>query len=63
LLATCLWSELSRNDWEGDCVDAKEFTDFFSHLTPEIIRAYPEVKVVVAQREFDFWWLTYRNIA
>lgn len=50
----------TRADWDMARGDYDLFTDWYSHHTPDIIRAYPEAKVVVVQREFDSWWKSYK---
>ncbi|KAH6692478.1 hypothetical protein F5X68DRAFT_250688 [Plectosphaerella plurivora] len=35
------------------------FTDLYAHFSVDIIKAYPESKVVVVQRDFDSWWESY----
>lgn len=50
-----------RADWDalwGDRYDA--VTDLASPFAIELIRAYPDAKVVVVQRDFDTWWPSFR---
>lgn len=53
----------TREDWEAVRHSGGEewdfFTDFFGHFSPDIIRAYPEAKVVIVQRDFESWWPSY----
>lgn len=59
--------KFTRADWEavrlkgGNGEGWDFFTDFFAHFTPDIIRAYPEAKVIVVQRDFDSWWPSYTD--
>ncbi|KAI0422829.1 hypothetical protein F5X98DRAFT_325263 [Xylaria grammica] len=54
----------TREDW--DEIWGSEFeivTDIASPFVPELIKAYPDAKVVVVQRDFDSWWLSFtRNV-
>ncbi|KAI0203529.1 hypothetical protein F4808DRAFT_416958 [Astrocystis sublimbata] len=53
-----------RADWDelwGDKYDV--ITDIASPFVPELIKAYPDAKVVVVQRDFDSWWRSFdRNV-
>ncbi|KXX75845.1 hypothetical protein MMYC01_206628 [Madurella mycetomatis] len=51
-----------RADWDalwGDKYDA--VTDLASPFAIELIKAYPDAKVVVVQRDFDKWWPSFRE--
>ncbi|GAB1311478.1 hypothetical protein MFIFM68171_01688 [Madurella fahalii] len=51
-----------RADWDalwGDKYDA--VTDLASPFAVELIKAYPDAKVVVVQRDFDKWWPSFRE--
>ncbi|PQE09315.1 efflux pump antibiotic resistance protein [Rutstroemia sp. NJR-2017a BVV2] len=50
-----------RSDWDalwGDKYDA--VTDLASPFAPQLIRAYPNAKVVIVQRDFDSWWASFK---
>jgi len=47
----------TRVDWDGLWGDKWEVvTDLASPFAPELIKAYPDAKVVVVQRDFEKWW-------
>ncbi|KAJ4289299.1 hypothetical protein N0V88_007050 [Collariella sp. IMI 366227] len=53
----------TRADW--DALWGAHFdvvTDLSSPFTSELIKAYPEVKVVVVERDFDKWWSSYKHV-
>lgn len=52
---------LTRVDWEALRGDYDFFTDMYAHFTPDIMRAYPEARVVIVQRDFDSWWSSYAS--
>ncbi|KAI1756884.1 hypothetical protein F4782DRAFT_484463 [Xylaria castorea] len=50
------WDELWGSEWDV-------VTDIASPFVPELIKAYPDAKVVIVQRDFDSWWPSFtRNI-
>ncbi|KAI1151989.1 hypothetical protein F4825DRAFT_337404 [Nemania diffusa] len=52
----------TRQDWDhlwGSKYDI--VTDLASPFVPELIKAYPDAKVVVVQRDFDSWWPSFRS--
>ncbi|KAI1270261.1 hypothetical protein F5Y18DRAFT_8648 [Xylariaceae sp. FL1019] len=52
----------AREDWDelwGNQYDV--VTDLASPLVPELIKAYPNAKVVIVQRDFDRWWHSLRT--
>lgn len=53
--------KFTREDWDAARGGFDFFTDFYSHFTPELIRTYPEAKVVVVQRDFESWWPSYNH--
>lgn len=50
----------TRDDWDVVRGDYDFFTDLYSHHSPDLIRAYPEAKVVIVQREFNSWFNSYK---
>ncbi|KAF2970026.1 hypothetical protein GQX73_g3576 [Xylaria multiplex] len=51
-----------REDW--DELWGSEFeivTDIGSPFVPELIKAYPDAKVVIVQRDFDSWWRSFET--
>lgn len=50
-----------RADWDDARGDYDFFTDIYAHQTPDLIRAYPEAKVVVVQRDFKAWYDSYKS--
>ncbi|KAI0402871.1 hypothetical protein F4802DRAFT_336266 [Xylaria palmicola] len=53
---TADWDELWGSEYDV-------VTDVASPFAPELIRAYPDARVVVVQRDFDAWWPSFaRNI-
>ncbi|KAJ3579751.1 hypothetical protein NPX13_g816 [Xylaria arbuscula] len=52
----------TRDDWDtlwGSKYDI--VTDLASPFVPELIKAYPDAKVIVVQRDFDSWWPSFRS--
>ncbi|KAI1130989.1 hypothetical protein F5Y10DRAFT_93774 [Nemania abortiva] len=52
----------TRQDWDtlwGSKYDI--VTDLASPFVPQLIKAYPDAKVVVVQRDFDSWWPSFRS--
>ncbi|KAI1292919.1 hypothetical protein F5Y03DRAFT_402734 [Xylaria venustula] len=52
----------TRQDWDslwGSKYDI--VTDMGSPFVHQLIKAYPNAKVVVVQRDFDFWWPSYSS--
>ncbi|KAI0184091.1 hypothetical protein EV127DRAFT_505611 [Xylaria flabelliformis] len=50
------WDELWGSEWDV-------VTDIASPFVPELIKAYPDAKVVIVQRDFDSWWPSFtRNV-
>ncbi|KAI1413779.1 hypothetical protein F5Y13DRAFT_160040 [Hypoxylon sp. FL1857] len=55
-------SPFTRMDWDeiwGSHYDIA--TDMASPFAEQLIKAYPEAKVVIVQREFESWWPSYRS--
>jgi hypothetical protein len=48
------WDELWGNDYDA-------VTDLASPFALELIRAYPNAKVVVVQRDFERWWPSFQS--
>lgn len=53
----------TRADWDAVRGEGSWdlFTDLYAHFSIDIIKAYPESKVVVVQRDFDSWWASYNS--
>ncbi|RYC55774.1 hypothetical protein CHU98_g10434 [Xylaria longipes] len=50
------WEKLWGSEWDV-------VTDIASPFVPQLIKAYPDAKVVIVQREFDAWWRSFtRNV-
>ncbi|KAI1254621.1 hypothetical protein MGN70_003635 [Eutypa lata] len=49
-------SPFSRADWDRDLSKYDVVTDTWCYFAPDHIRAYPDAKVVLVQRDFDTWW-------
>lgn len=50
------WDELWGSEWDV-------VTDIASPFVPDLIKAYPDAKVVIVQRDFDSWWPSFtRNV-
>ncbi|KAI0435914.1 hypothetical protein F4803DRAFT_544031 [Xylaria telfairii] len=52
----------TRQDWDflwGSKYDI--VTDMASPFVHELVKAYPNAKVVVVQRDFDSWWESFRS--
>ncbi|KAI1423133.1 hypothetical protein F5Y12DRAFT_786233 [Xylaria sp. FL1777] len=52
----------TRKDWDnlwGSQYDIA--TDLASPFVPQLIKAYPNAKVVVVQRDFESWWPSFRS--
>ncbi|KAI1181342.1 hypothetical protein F4777DRAFT_526936 [Nemania sp. FL0916] len=54
----------TREDWDEFWEPGYEVvTDIASLFVPELVKAYPNAKVVIVQRDFDSWWQSFtRNI-
>lgn len=51
-----------REDWDAIWGNKYEaVTDLASPFALELIKAYPEAKVVITQRDFDSWWPSFRT--
>ncbi|KAF5875247.1 uncharacterized protein Bfra_003700 [Botrytis fragariae] len=48
-------------DWDRLFPNYDVVTDLASLFADEMIRAYPEAKVVVVQRDFDAWWASFAS--
>ena len=46
----------TRADWDRLWGEYDAVTDLASPFVPALIKAYPEAKVVVVQRDFEAWW-------
>ncbi|RYP16073.1 hypothetical protein DL765_005331 [Monosporascus sp. GIB2] len=51
----------TRADWDAIWGAYDAVTDIASPFAIELIKAYPEAKVVVVQRDFDSWWPSIRS--
>ncbi|KAI1275098.1 hypothetical protein F5Y07DRAFT_371233 [Xylaria sp. FL0933] len=52
----------TREDW--DTLWGSKYgivTDLASPFVPQLIKAYPNAKVIVVQRDFDSWWPSFRS--
>lgn len=49
----------ARIDWGMLCQPFDVVTDLYTPFTAELIKAYPEAKVVIVQRDFDSWWASF----
>ncbi|KAM3067988.1 hypothetical protein ACMFMG_011038 [Clarireedia jacksonii] len=57
-----------RSDWDAlwgsKCPELTlpddAVTDLASPFAPQLIRAYPNAKVVIVQRDFDSWWASFK---
>lgn len=53
---------LTREEWDMLLGDASATMDFPTAVfMPELIAAYPEAKVIVAERPVDKWWPSFRS--
>ena len=50
----------TRADWDKIWGAYDAVTDLASPFALELIKAYPEAKVVIVQRDFDSWWPSFR---
>ncbi|MCJ1438835.1 hypothetical protein MMC27_008225 [Xylographa pallens] len=48
-------------DWDRLFPNYDVVTDLASLFAEQMIRAYPEAKVVVVQRDFDAWWASFAS--
>ncbi|KAI1128788.1 hypothetical protein F5Y10DRAFT_239895 [Nemania abortiva] len=48
------WDELWGSDYDV-------VMDVASPFNPELIKAYPDAKVVIVQRDFDSWWPSFKT--
>lgn len=58
---SCPHPPYTRQDWDrlwGNEYDV--VTDLAAPFTLELIRAYPEAKVIVIQRDFESWWASFK---
>ncbi|KAI6082149.1 hypothetical protein F4821DRAFT_247760 [Hypoxylon rubiginosum] len=51
----------SRADWDAIWGSYNAVTDLASPFAIELIKNYPEAKVVIVQRDFDSWWPSFRS--
>ncbi|KAF4443384.1 efflux pump antibiotic resistance protein [Fusarium austroafricanum] len=51
----------TREDWQAIWGDYDVATDGASAFTMELIKAYPNAKVVVVQRRFESWWPSFKS--
>ncbi|CEI62432.1 hypothetical protein FVEN_g4974 [Fusarium venenatum] len=51
----------NRDDWQSIWGQYDVATDVASTFVPELIKAYPDAKVVVVQRKFESWWSSYKS--
>lgn len=61
-LPTYTGNPFTRSQWDdmyGSCDAATDLTSFFA---PELIKAYPEAKVILVIRDFDEWLKSYNNV-
>ncbi len=50
-----------REDWDALWGSFDAVTDLSSPFVLELIKAYPDAKVVVVQRDFDSWWPSFEH--
>ncbi|KAF4959464.1 hypothetical protein FGADI_1685 [Fusarium gaditjirri] len=50
-----------REDWHSLWGDYDVATDIASTFTLELIKAYPDAKVVIVQRKFEDWWPSFHS--
>ncbi|KAI0870673.1 hypothetical protein GGS24DRAFT_474505 [Hypoxylon argillaceum] len=50
-----------REDWAEIWGSYDVVTDIASPFAFELIKAYPEAKVVIVQRDFESWWPSFRS--
>lgn len=50
-----------RPDWDAIWGQYDVVTDLASPFALELIKAYPNAKVVVVQRDFDSWWPSFKS--
>ncbi|KAJ0414711.1 hypothetical protein BJY00DRAFT_318551 [Aspergillus carlsbadensis] len=50
-----------REDWDRIWGSYEVVTDLASPFVLELIAAYPDAKVVVAERDFDSWWASFEQ--
>ncbi|KAJ5140661.1 hypothetical protein N7448_004069 [Penicillium atrosanguineum] len=50
----------TRGDWSALWGGYDAVTDLASPFALELIKAYPEAKVVIVQRDFDSWWPSFK---
>lgn len=52
----------TRKDWDEAWVNEYDIlTDLASPLADQLIKAYPDAKVVIVQRDFDNWWPSFKS--
>jgi hypothetical protein len=52
----------TRQDWDEAWVDEYDvLTELASPFVDQLIKAYPEAKIVIVQRDFDSWWPSLRS--
>ncbi|KAF9778535.1 hypothetical protein IL306_003757 [Fusarium sp. DS 682] len=50
-----------REDWQSLWGEYDVATDIASTFALELIKAYPDAKVVIVQRKFEDWWPSFRS--
>lgn len=51
----------TREDWQSLWGEYDVATDVASTFVLELIKAYPDAKVVVVQRKFESWWPSFKS--
>ncbi|KAM0386981.1 hypothetical protein ACHAQC_011170 [Fusarium culmorum] len=51
----------TRDDWQSLWGEYDVATDIASAFVPELIKAYPDAKVVVVQRQYESWWPSFKS--
>lgn len=51
----------TRSDWDAIWGSYDAVTDLASPFAIELIKAYPEAKVIIVKRDFDSWWPSFRS--
>ncbi|KAK7755525.1 hypothetical protein SLS62_002457 [Diatrype stigma] len=51
----------TRHDWDAVWGPYEVVTDLASPFAPDLIKCYPEAKVVIVRRDFETWWPSFQT--
>jgi hypothetical protein len=51
----------TRDDWDVGFGHCEALTDVHAPYAPHLIKAYPEAKVILVERDYDKWWTSVKT--